>query len=209
LSVFERKNPLGLLEVFRAAFGGASNCHLVMKVNHAEQRPAEMRRIREAAGGLPVTIIDRTLDRNHVTALMQTCDCLVSLHRSEGFGLALAEAMYLSKPVIATAYSGNLDFTRPDNAFLVDYDLARIPAGCEPYDEGLWWAQPNLEHAVSQLQSVVNAPEVRRARAARGRELIRSQFAPVTVGKLMAERLAVVRRLKSPREVAARQFACS
>ncbi len=192
LSVFERKNPLGVLRAFRSAFGQTRDCHLVMKVNHGGQRPAEMLRIREAAAGLPVTIIDRTIDRSHINGLIQMCDCLVSLHRSEGFGLTLAESMYLGKPVIATAYSGNLDFTRRDNSFLVDYDLAPIPPGCDPYDEGLLWAEPKTEDAVKQLRSVVNSPELRRTRAAKGREYVRAHFAPENVGKLMVERLAVV-----------------
>ncbi len=198
LSVFERKNPLGLLRAFRNAFGQGSDCHLVMKVSHAAQRPADMIRIREAAVGLPVTIIDQTIDRDHVHALIQTCDCLVSLHRSEGFGLTLAEAMYQSKPVIATAYSGNLDFTKHDNAFLVEYDLAPVPAGCEPYDEGLMWAEPRMEHAVDQLRSVLEATDLRNGRAARGREYIHAHFAPEVVGKLMAERLAVRAGRASP-----------
>ncbi len=193
LSGFERKNPLGLLRAFRLAFGQASAGYLVIKVNHACQRPAEMQRIREAAAGLPVTIIDRTMDRSDLTGLLQMGDCLVSLHRSEGFGLTLAEAMHLAKPVIATAYSGNLDFTRPDNSFLVDYALTPVPPGCEPYEEGLLWAEPDIDHAVSQLRSVLTAPELRRSRAARGRELIRAHFSPEVVGRMMAERLAVAR----------------
>ena len=129
LSVSERKNPIGVIAAFRRAFGNSKDCHLVLKISHAQQRPREMAALAEAAEGLPVTIIDRTIDRAQVNGLIRTCDCLVSLHRSEGFGLPIAEAMYLSKPVIVTDYSGNTDFTRPDNAFLVEYDLTPSAEG--------------------------------------------------------------------------------
>jgi glycosyltransferase involved in cell wall biosynthesis len=181
LSIFERKNPLGVIAAFRQAFAGSSKCHLLLKINHAEQRPAEMARIREAASGLPVTFVDRTIDRSHVLGLIQMSDCLVSLHRSEGFGLTIAEAMYLSKPVIVTAYSGNVDFTNTDNSFLVDYDLVRVPKGCDPYDEGALWAEPRLDVAARQMRLVATDPSVRNLRARTGRDYIRAQFSPEAV----------------------------
>lgn len=198
LSVFERKNPLGVIEAFRHAFSGAAGYHLVLKVNHGEKRLAELARIRQAAAGLPVTIIDRTIDRSHVTALIQMSDCLVSLHRSEGFGLTIAEAMYLSKPVIVTAYSGNMDFTAADNSFLVGYELVNVPKGCEPYDEGTVWADPKLSDAVSQMRMVANEPAVRVARAHKGNAQIREQFSPEAVGKMMKDRLSFVARRGLP-----------
>ena len=151
-----------------------------------------MANLTAAAAGLPVTIIDRTIDRVEVNGLIRACDCLVSLHRSEGFGLSIAEAMYLSKPVVATDYSGNTDFTRADNAFLVDYDLTRVPKGCDPYDEGAVWAEPRLDHAVQQMQIVFNSPELRGDRASRAGEYIRRHLAPEVVGKLMRERIEFV-----------------
>jgi glycosyltransferase involved in cell wall biosynthesis len=151
-----------------------------------------MAAITSAVAGLPVTIIDRTIDRAHVNSLINACDCLLSLHRSEGFGLPMAEAMYLNKPVIATGYSGNTDFTRPDNAFLVEYDLGRVPKGCDPYDEGAVWAEPRLDHAVQQMQIVLDNPELRAVRANRAGEYIRAHFAPEVVGRLMRERLELV-----------------
>ena len=192
LSVLERKNPIGAITAFRRAFGNSKDCHLVLKISHAQERPQQMATLTAAAAGLPVTIINRTIDRAQVNGLIRACDCLVSLHRSEGFGLSIAEAMYLSKPVIATDYSGNTDFTRSDNAFLVEYDLTRVPKGCDPYDEGAVWAEPRLDHAVKQMQSVFNSPELRADRANRAGEYIRTHLAPEVVGKLMRERLELV-----------------
>ena len=149
-----------------------------------------------------MTIVDRTIDRSQVTGLIQMADCLVSLHRSEGFGLTIAEAMYLSKPVIATAYSGNMDFTTPDNAFLVDYDLAPVPGGCDPYEEGALWADPRSESAVEQMRLVANRPDLREERALRGRERIREQYSPHAVGRLMRERLEMIAGLSGAQVLA-------
>ncbi|MGC9969670.1 MAG: glycosyltransferase [Bryobacteraceae bacterium] len=88
---------------------------------------------------------------------MGCCDCLVSLHRSEGFGLVMAEAMHLGKPVIATNYSGNTNFTKPENSFLVRYKLRPVGNGCEPYDPGCLWADPDLEDAARHMTSVVTS----------------------------------------------------
>jgi glycosyltransferase involved in cell wall biosynthesis len=151
-----------------------------------------MAAIQAACAGLPVTIIDRTIDRAKVNSLIRACDCLISLHRSEGFGLTLAEAMFLQKPVIATGYSGNLDFMRPDNAFLVEYDLTRVPCGCDPYDEGELWAEPRLDHAVQQMQLVMENAEIRAARAGKGGEFVRMHLAPQVIGRLMRERLELL-----------------
>lgn len=198
LSVFERKNPLAVVQAFSHAFGPDDRCHLVLKINHAEHRPDEMAKIVAAAAGLPVTILDSTLNRSQVNDLIDACDCVVSLHRSEGFGLVLAEGMYLGKPVIATAYSGNLDFMTPENSFLVGYRLVPVPRGCAPYDEGCLWAEPRHEDAIEQMRVVARSPDVRQARAERGRDRIRQEFSAHAVGCLMRERLAHIRPRYAP-----------
>lgn len=192
LSVFERKNPLAVIEAFRQAFSGSPNHHLVLKVNNSQHRPGEMARIREAAANLPLTIIDRTIDRAHVTSLIEMADCLVSLHRSEGFGLTIAEAMYLSKAVLVTGYSGNLDFTKADNAFLVDYNLVPVPGGCDPYDVGNVWADPQMNSAVTQMRLAAGNAELRQTRARKGCDFVRSHLSLQAVGELMAARLRLL-----------------
>jgi hypothetical protein len=112
--------------------------------------------------------------------------------------LTIAEAMYLSKPVIVTGYSGNLDFTKPDNSFLVDYDLVHVPKGCDPYDEGLLWAEPRLDHAADQMRLVAANAEIRRSRAHNGHDYILQHFAPESVGKLMTERLDIIQGKLEP-----------
>src|SRR6185503_9333255 len=120
-----------------------------------------MERLRAHLADLRATLLDDTFTRDEVNGLINICDCLVSLHRSEGFGLTMAEAMFLSKPVVATGYSGNLDFTRPDNSFLVGYRLCPVGAGCEPYDSHCLWADPNIDEAIQQMRAVFQNPEHR------------------------------------------------
>jgi len=189
LSVFERKNPLAVVRAFVQAFGQDPSTHLVLKVSNSQWNPGAMRKLVNAAAGYPVTFIDRIMDREDVDALFQTADCIVSLHRSEGFGLTLAEAMYLGKPVIATAYSGNMDFTTVGNSFLVGYRLVPVPPGCDPYPTTARWADPLLDEAVSQMRLVRHSPERRTEVAREGQAHVRRELSDATVGAAIRQRL--------------------
>src|SRR6185436_19793281 len=114
----------------------------------------EFRRVVDAARDLNVTVVDRYLARADVLGLIQSCDAYVSLHRSEGFGFTLAEAMWLGKPAVATLYSGNTDFMTPWNSYAVPYRMVEIPAARGPYRVGAQWADPDLEAAAAALRLV-------------------------------------------------------
>ena len=201
LSVFERKNPLAVIEAFVYAFSDSTDCHLVIKINHGDQRPANLARLRSAAAGRPVTIVNQTMSRGEVNALMVACDCFVSLHRSEGFGLGIAEAMHLGKPVIVTGYSGNLDFTKPDNSFLVGYRLCPVGPGCDPYDPNGRWADPSVAEASAAMKLVHENRELREGRALAGRKFVRENLSPEAVGGLMKERMELLSARSSQREL--------
>ncbi len=124
--------------------------------------------------------------------LFRRCDCLVSLHRSEGFGLHMAEAMYLGIPVIGTGYSGNLDFMREDNSYLVGHELRRVPRGTGPYPPGSYWAEPDTGHAAELLKRVYSHREEAREKALRGAAFIRRQHSPERAGQVLRERLAAI-----------------
>ncbi len=194
VSIFDRKNPLGTVEAFIKAFGNDPSVQLIVKINNAEKRPDSLRILKESVAGYPIAIIDRTFQREETYGLINACDCLVSLHRSEGFGLTLAEAMFLGKPVIATAYSGNMDFTRVGASFLVGYRLKPVGKNNEPYDEHCLWADPSVEEASEHMRTVVRDVQTRQNVAAAGQELVRSMLSPRTVGRQMEDRLRAIRK---------------
>jgi len=155
-SYFERKNPLTIIKAFRQAFPASENVRLVIKCSNSSYDPPALNRLKEAARGLNIDIIDRYLYRDEVNSLISLCDSYVSLHRSEGFGLTMAEAMYLGKPVIATGFSGNTDFMNMSNSYLVKYRLIAIDKDVGPYKSGCLWADPDIEHAVETMRYVFN-----------------------------------------------------
>ncbi len=174
---------------------------LLLKSVHAEFRDhpelgAEIRKferaLTKAAAGANVKLLDAVLPRNEVTGLMSLCDCYVSLHRAEGFGLSMAEAMALGKPVIATGYSGNLEFMTTDNSLLVDYNLVPIGRTWGPYREGQLWAEPSLEHAAQLMRRVFEDRASAMAMAERGRGAVLERLNPGRIGAMMKQRLEQV-----------------
>lgn len=189
-SVFERKNPLGVVEAFRRAFGPDAPVRLVVKSVNADLDPGNRDRLRQAAAGARVTLLDDYLSRAAMNALLATADAYVSLHRAEGFGLGMAEAMAMGKPVIATAWSGNLEFMNVNNAFLVGYELVPIGRDLGPYQGEQRWAEPDLDHAAALLRQVHDDPEMARRRAERGARDLRERHSPQAVGAIIEARLA-------------------
>ena len=141
-----------------------------------------------AARRAGVVVIDRTLPREEAYGLIQACDCYVSLHRSEGLGLTMAEAMLLGKPTIATAYSGNLDFMTPANSYLVRFDKTTIAEDIPPYPKGCVWAEPSVEHAAELMRRVYDEREEAAAIARRGQADLTSLLSPEASGRRMAAR---------------------
>jgi glycosyltransferase involved in cell wall biosynthesis len=193
LSVQERKNPLAALAAFRRAFPASKDVGLVVKVSHAASRPEAVdlvrKQIDETEGAF---LVDSMMSRADVHALQASCDAFVSLHRSEGFGLNIAEAMLLRKPVVVTGWSGNLDFTTARNACLVDYRLVRLDRDYGPYRAGNHWAEPDLDHAASLMVRVVEDVSFRETIAGRGQSTIATEFSPKTIGTRYQRRLANV-----------------
>jgi glycosyltransferase involved in cell wall biosynthesis len=191
-SFVERKNPFGLIEAFKRAFAPAERVGLVLKCSHSEYDSGLLEALRYAADGARVHFVDAVLNRPQVTSLMSLVDAYASLHRSEGFGLTMAEAMALGKPVVATGYAGNLDFMRPANSFLVDCDLVHIDRDHGPYRKGFVWADPDLEQAAALLRFVVDQPEAADQRAALGRRDVLRDLDPRAVGRVVSQRLVEI-----------------
>lgn len=184
LSFMERKNPLGTVRAFQRAFSrNRSDVGLVIKAMNGRIEDPRWQALLDLVGDDDrVVIINETLDRNRVLGLLDCCDCFVSLHRSEGFGRGPAEAMALGKPVIATNYSGNTDFTKPDNSYLVEYALVPVGTGEYVFAEGQVWAEPDIDHAAAQMRKVFNSSNDSRQVGARAEQFIKEEFGPRAIG---------------------------
>ena len=189
----ERKNPLGAIHAFRKARLPASEAVLVLKFGNPEYDRAGVRRLHEEAAGLNVVMLDGYLDRPDLAALLNTADCYLSPHRAEGFGLTLLESMALGKPVIGTAYSGNMDFMTPENSYPLDYTLVTLTRDYGPYMRGAVWADPDIDHAARLIREVVASPDVAAARGARAKRMVAEVYSPAVTGAAMRARLEAVR----------------
>ncbi len=158
-STTSRKNPVGLVNAFTRAFRPNEGPVLVLKTINGMRRPDERALVQYAIGGRSdVVIVDMEFSERQHAALFAACDCYVSLHRAEGFGMTIAEAMALGKPVIATAWSGNMDFTTAHNSYLVDYQLRTVGPDNPPYNPEGTWAEPSIDHAVRAHAPRLGAP---------------------------------------------------
>ncbi len=189
----ERKNPWAVIEAFRQLQQRRpqSDAKLVLKVSGGDRAPSTLERLRKevATLGSHAQLIDRTLSAEEMKSLLMACDCFISLHRSEGYGLCLAEAMYFGKPVIATAYSGNLDFMSAETALLVNYDRVAVKSGSYPHGEGQFWAEPSITQAVDHMVRLVDHPAEGRALGALASAWIRRKLSPLALGLAYRSRL--------------------
>jgi glycosyltransferase involved in cell wall biosynthesis len=191
-----RKNPLAVVRAFRRAFPrGTENVGLVLKsTGPAGFFPDIQSTILRAAEDDPrIRVVDRMFSRDEMLSLIRQSDCYISLHRSEGFGLGMAEAMALGKPVIGTDYSGNTDFLSELTGFPVPYTLRPVQQGeYVVFSDGESWAEPDEDAAVEALRRVFfDAPE-REQRAAAGKNIIDTRYGRETVGRIAAARLRAV-----------------
>lgn len=190
-SINERKNPKATIKAFMEAFDKFDmNVGLVIKINNPEANEDEVRELKNWISGFDnIYIIAKTLEQEEVYSLINSCDVLISLHRSEGFGLSLAEAMYLGKPVIGTNWSGNVDFMNEHNSCLVDYSLVNLGKDYGPYKAYQHWAEPNISHAAEYMKRLYFDPEYYKFIAKNGKDTIRMDFSPSIVGAKIKQRL--------------------
>jgi glycosyltransferase involved in cell wall biosynthesis len=189
-SVFKRKNPLAVVEAYTRAFDEGAGTALVLKCINPTFDPEGHRTLKAAiAGRRDIVLIDGYLDPSDKDRLMLSCDCYVSLHRSEGLGLTMAEAMYHGKPVVATSYSGNVDFMTEENSYPVGFELVPIGEGAAPYPAEGTWAEPDVAQAARFMRRVFEQPEDARRRGARAAHDIRELFSAEAAGQAMARRL--------------------
>ena len=177
-SHWERKNPAGAIAAFRRAFPEGAEAQLVLKVSGTDQRVGDLTRLHALTAGMTnVHIVDRDLPSGDLAALIRCSDVLLSLHRSEGLGLFIAEAMWLGTPVVATAWSGVMDMLSPEHAMLVRYALVPVrPSDYPTVPRGATWAEPDIEHAAECLRRLATDPSLQRDLAAKARLRAQKQF---------------------------------
>jgi glycosyltransferase involved in cell wall biosynthesis len=190
LSTLERKNPLGAIAAYRRAFAAEDGAVLVVKSVNGRHRPQQRAELLDALGGRPdIVTIDETMSGVERDALIAACDCYLSLHRSEGHGMPLAEAMALGKPVVATAYGGNTEFMSEANSYLVPWTAAPVGEGVEHYPATARWAEPDVEQAAWLLRSLHDDREQGARRARQGQVDVRALLSPDVVGAQILARL--------------------
>lgn len=198
-SFIQRKNPLAAIQAFKDAFLKTQKVKLVIKTqNRTKIRDAAQAKVWDdfslaVVNDRRITVIDETLDYADLLKLKKGCDCYVSLHRSEGWGFGMIEAMNLGLPVLCTGYSGNMEFCRPDTAWLVDYKL--VSPKSDDYifvRPGQKWAHPDVAHAAKLMRKIVNDPSKRRARASAARALVQNEFTPAAIGRRYQARLTEI-----------------
>lgn len=189
LSTTHRKNPEGVIEAFQRAFRKDDNALLVLKSINWEHDREGRAALAERAGDALVLFLDPHIPGTEVNALFASVDAYISLHRSEGLGLGMAQAMYLGKPVIGTGYSGNLEFMNKENSLLVDFSIVEMEEDSGPYERGTHWAAPDVEHAASLMRWVYENREAAQKLGARAAESIRRTLDPALTSAEIRERL--------------------
>lgn len=185
-SVFQRKNPLAVVAAFRQAFADRPEVVLYLKTTNVERHVPQDEELRVAAAGAPnIVVCDGYVSSDDYFSMLDACDCYVSLHRAEGFGLTVAEAMALGKPVICTAYSATLEFTNEANSFLVPARLVAVGDEAAPYPHGSRWAEPDVAIAAQQMARVHADPGAAADVGARARADIEALHSPRVCGPLL------------------------
>jgi glycosyltransferase involved in cell wall biosynthesis len=202
-STAARKNPFGLIAAFSQAFpdrpGTRGGPRLVLKGTNLHGHQALRSALEQTLAPIGGVLVDAELSRPEMNALLAMSDVYVSLHRAEGFGLGMAEAMYLGKPVVATVYPQLWTFPTAAAACpvrgrlraITDADHAHFPAGASVYRPGLVWVEPDTAHAAQWISLLYEHPELRRRVGTAGARLVREHYSVEAARTVMLERLRI------------------
>lgn len=194
-SSYWRKNPVAVINAFKKAFPDPNkeSIQLLIKVSNVSSNIKQFFDLKEVINLDPrITLKQDDYDRDQLQGLLNAVDCYVSLHRAEGLGLIMAESMYLGKPVIATGYSGNLEFMNEQNSCLVPYDLIPVSPGEYSESEGQYWAEPNVEIAANYMKKIASDKSFSRSLGESAALHIRENHSFVKMGQAIQDRLQVL-----------------
>jgi glycosyltransferase involved in cell wall biosynthesis len=189
-SSIERKNVINLIEIFKDTFDkDDNNAFLTIKTSKSDRFATEKKSILQTVGcSKKIRIVEKIFDKNALNHIINNCDSYISLHRSEGFGLTLAEAMYLGKPTIATGYSGNLQFMNNENSFLIEAIKTSYGSNDLNYNSDTIWSEPSLQKASEFLKKVYSGEDDVVKIAEKGRYTIIDDFSLSRIGELIKKR---------------------
>ncbi len=194
-SFMKRKNPDATISAFREAFDEASpnSPILAIKIHGGEGKVEITQTLQRHIGNISnIVLIDQTLKRDEYLALQHLCDVFISLHRSEGFGLNIAETMHIGKAVIATDYSGNCDFLDESNGIPIPYELVNVPNGAYPHSTGQKWAEPDHQAAILAMQKLAYDQGLRDRLGQQAKDTIIRSFSEQSVSKIIKKRISEI-----------------
>lgn len=193
-SMSERKNPQATIKAFKRAFPqGDHSARLILKTMNGSHYSQLRKKLEDLIDQDPrIEIRDEHLTQDEMRGLIRSSDCYISLHRAEGLGLGLAEAMYLGKPTIATGYSGNTEFMNSTNSMLVPYTLVPIPAGAYPNGKDQMWAEPNVEAAAEKMRKMMFDNTLRQELSKNATLYMRENHHYAKVGKVIGDQLDLI-----------------
>jgi glycosyltransferase involved in cell wall biosynthesis len=201
-SSFYRNNPMSTVAAFRDAFPLLTeNVGLVLESTGADRRFADIESEieRHVKRDPRIVAIDEAMPRSRLLGLIRACDCYVSLHRAEGLGLAMAEAMALGKAVIGTNFSGSTDFLTEETGFPIGYDLRRVEPHEYYWSRGQVWAEPDHAAAVDAFRRVYADPHLRTERGQNGQAIMRNRYGKEFVGASVERRICEIAESRSNR----------
>ena len=192
-SSIARKNPFSLIEAFLRAFNKNEKVILLLKISNGDLDPERYQTIRKAIDGHHnIQTIERTLNETDVRRFFDVIDCYVSPHRSEGFGLTIAEAMLAGKPVIATDYGGSTDFVKSEHAYPVRYSMVPINQQHGPYLPGYIWAEPDTVHLIERLKEVYEHQEIAFLRGKTAYRFVKEKYSVDRIADIMINRFKMI-----------------
>ena len=189
-SFVARKNPFALVKAFKKLNQDHESMYLALKVNNAHKDPAIFNQLIELMGkNKNIILVEQSLNSDELTAFYKNIDCYVSPHRSEGFGLTIAEAMLAELPVIATDYSGSIDFVKSIHAYPVKSGLSVIEENHGPYSKGLIWGEPDVEDLLEKMSHVyLNQVEAKK-KGYLARKFVLENYSADTISQLLRQNL--------------------
>lgn len=189
-STTARKNPQGVIKAFKQAFIENEGPILVIKSVNGNHFPGKLESLMAyAEGRKDIIFFNEHFDHSKVGALRNLCDCYVSLHRSEGLGLTISEAMCLGKPVIATGYSGNMDFMTKNNSIPISWEYTSVGPNAEPYQADGRWAEPNINEASHAMRYLYSNQAMAKKLGNQAKKDMKEKFSLETCGHRMVEHL--------------------